>query len=80
MNTTKFTNLKKCIKCGDCCTKLYLPDCMKISWSTKSFMLSRICKFLIKDKCSIHGMKPDVCRKWSCGIAKQERSKNASLY
>jgi len=63
-----------CIQCGICCANLSWDQRIKISLSTKSIMLSKVCKFLeIQDEfrsfCSIHDNKPNVCKKLHCGVS-----------
>lgn len=60
--------MKTCIKCGYCCKQLYWYDRIKISWSTKSFIILKVCSFLKNNCCTIHYKKPEVCRSWKCGI------------
>ena len=62
-----------CIQCGVCCKQLSWDERLKISWHTKTFMFSKVCKFLReKDEfmsiCSIHKNKPKVCKKFYCGV------------
>lgn len=59
-----------CIKCGECCKRLDLIDCLKIFWCTKKLNLTRVCMFLTKDDmCLIQESKPKVCRDWVCGVS-----------
>ena len=62
-----------CIKCGICCTQLSWDERLKISLHSKSFMFSKICKFLEIDddfigNCLIQDNKPKICRDFHCGV------------
>lgn len=64
---------KVCIQCGSCCTQLSWDERLKISWHTKTFMFSRVCKFLnVEDEfrrtCSINDNKPSICKNFYCGV------------
>ena len=61
----------KCIKCGLCCSQLSLGDRFAISFSTKTFMNKRVCRFLDKNHlCRIYDKRPKICKNWKCGISK----------
>lgn len=65
----------KCIKCGECCKRLYWSDRLRISWATKTVMLRKQCSFLFKTGlCLVHGEKPKVCRDWVCGAYYQTKN------
>jgi len=38
-----------------------------VSLSTKTFMFTKVCKFLKGDKCSIYDNRPKICADWPCG-------------
>ena len=61
----KRTDKSVCGRCGYCCRNLYFLDRIRISFYSKSIMLSKRCKFLEgENKCIIHQNKPRVCRDW----------------
>lgn len=58
----------ECIKCGECCKRLSLTDRLLISLSVGSLLISKKCKFLVNNLCTIHERKPKTCRDWVCGV------------
>ena len=62
-----------CIRCGSCCAQLSWDERLKISWHTKTFMFSKICKFLeVNDEfmanCKLQENKPQTCKDFHCGV------------
>lgn len=57
-----------CMKCGECCKKLYFFDMLMISFHTETFMFSKKCKFLSSiNTCIVYEGRAKVCINWKCG-------------
>lgn len=57
-----------CIECGSCCRCLTLQDKTDLSNVFGRVIVTDDCPYSTNHGCSIYNDRPEICRKWICGI------------